>query len=94
MTDRTIKLSADLDRANVSSLAQEAAELLASGVQQLVFDASAVQRVWLSSVQMIVSAARSAAAAGVSFELRMPTEELKGAISLAGLNDLLMQHEA
>jgi anti-anti-sigma regulatory factor len=86
-------LSADLDRANVESLAHESAELLASGVAALRFDGSAVARVRLSSVQMLASAARSAAAAGVPFELCTPSVELTTAIQLCGLSDLILSSE-
>lgn len=93
MTDRTIALSADLDRANVASLAREAAEIIASGAGALHLDGSSVARVRLTSVQMLASAARSAAAAGVAFVLHSPSTELAAAIRLCGLSDLILAPE-
>ncbi len=93
MSDRTITLSADLDRANVQSLAQEGAELVASGCTVLRLDGGSVSRVRLSSVQMLASAARTAASAGVGFELARPSTELVKAIRLCGLETLLLSPE-
>lgn len=85
-----ISLSADLDRTNVASLALEGAELLASGIGGLIFDGSAVTRVRLCAVQMLASAARSAATAGVAFAVEQPTAELVAAVRLCGLSDLIL----
>jgi anti-anti-sigma regulatory factor len=90
MTNRTIMLSADLDRTNVVSLAHESAEMLASGIGPLTLDGSGVARVRLCAVQMLASAARSAAVAGVPFKLEQPTAELVAAIRLCGLTDLVL----
>lgn len=90
MSDRVITLSADLDRTNVASLAQEAAELLASGCGVLRLGGASVARVRLSSIQMLASAAQSATNAGASFELADPSPELVSAIRLCGLSDLLL----
>ena len=90
MTNRTISLSADLDRTNVASLALEGAEMLASGVGRLTFDGSAVTRVRLCAVQMLASAARSAAAGGVPFAVETPSAELVAAVRLCGLTDLIL----
>jgi anti-anti-sigma regulatory factor len=90
MTNRMISLSADLDRANVESLALDAAELLASRVGPLIFDGSAVTRVRLSAVQMLASAARSAAVAGVPFAVEEPSVPLAEAIRLCGLTNLIL----
>ncbi len=90
MTNGMISLSADLDRTNVSSLALEGAEVLASGVGALTFDGSAVTRVRLCAVQMLASAARSAATAGVAFAVEQPTAELVAAVRLCGLSDLIL----
>lgn len=90
MTNRTISLSADLDRTNVASLAHEGAEVLASGAGALTFDGSSVTRVRLCAVQMLASAARSAAVAGVPFSVREPSVELVAAVRLCGLSDLIL----
>jgi anti-anti-sigma regulatory factor len=90
MTNRIISLSADLDRTNVASLAHEGAEVLASGVGALIFDGSGVTRVRLCAVQMLASAARSAAGAGVSFVVEEPSAELSAAVRLCGLSDLIL----
>lgn len=90
MTNGMISLSADLDRTNVASLALEGAEMLASGAGGLTFDGSAVTRVRLCAVQMLASAARSAATAGVPFVVEQPTAELIAAVRLCGLSDLIL----
>ena len=90
MTNRTISLSADLDRTNVASLALEGAEVLASGVGGLTFDGSGVTRVRLCAVQMLAAAARSAATAGVPFTVEGPSAELVAAVRLCGLSDLIL----
>lgn len=90
MTNRTISLSADLDRTNVASLALEGAEMLASGAGPLTFDGSGVTRVRLCAVQMLASAARSAAVAGVAFSVEDPSAELVAAVRLCGLSDLIL----
>lgn len=90
MTNPTISLSADLDRANVASLAHEGAEMLASGAGALTFDGSGVTRVRLCAVQMLASAARSAAVAGVPFAVEAPSAELVAAVRLCGLSDLIL----
>ncbi len=90
MTNRMISLSADLDRTNVASLGLEGAEVLASGVGALTFDGSGVTRVRLCAVQMLASAARSAAAVNVPFSVEAPSAELVAAIRLCGLTDLIL----
>lgn len=90
MTNRSISLSADLDRTNVASLAHEGAEMLASGMGALTFNGSGVTRVRLCAVQMLASAARSAAAAGVPFAVEEPSAELVAAVRLCGLSDLIL----
>lgn len=92
MTDQAIALSADLDRANVASLAQEAAEVLASGAA-LRLDGRKVTRVRLIALQMLASAARTAAANGGSFTLEEPSDELMAALELSGLKTLVLTPE-
>lgn len=92
MPVEVISLSADLDRANVTSLALEGAEMLASGAP-LRFNGAKVARVRMCSLQMLASAARSAGLAGMPFSLEEPSEELTAAIKLAGLTDLILGSE-
>lgn len=85
-----ITLSADMDRVNVTSLAREAHELVASGVDALRLDGSAVVRARLCSVQMLASAAHTALGAGIPFCIENPSDELVAAIELTGMSSMLL----
>lgn len=90
MVANVLALSADLDRVNVASLAREANEMVASGIDVLRLDGSAVVRARLCSVQMLASAAKTAIGAGIPFAIDNPSDELAAAIELTGLSDILL----
>lgn len=90
MVGNVLALSADLDRVNVESLAREANEMVASGIESLRLDGSGVVRARLCSVQMLASAAKTAVGAGIPFIIDNPSDELTAAIELTGLAEMLL----
>lgn len=86
-----IRLEQALDLRAAALLRDEAHQALAQG-NDLEVDASAVQRVGLACLQILLSARRSFAAQGVGFTLTAPSEAMVDACRMAGMDELLEQN--
>ena len=79
-----VRLPSSLDGGEVEALRQSMLEALSSGADILVA-ASAPEQVSTAGVQAIISCARSARIAGVSFRMTEPSEALASAVAALGL---------
>jgi anti-anti-sigma factor len=83
-----IQLPAIMDRQCLAGLASD---MLAAcqPKQDLTIDGSQVARMGLCGLQLLASAAKTAEAKSAKFVLLNASEELKGAVQLGGLEQLL-----
>jgi anti-anti-sigma regulatory factor len=77
-----------MDKASLPELAATLAVTLAKA-KALVIDGEQAGRIGLSAVQLLASAARTAANSGASFAIERPSAELRAAVRFAGISDLL-----
>lgn len=87
-----VRLPADLGLGAAEPL-RAALVAAIDGGGALVLDGAAVERVSTACLQVLVAAARAAAAAGLAFRITDPTPVLSGAVADLALQDALSPGE-
>ena len=88
---KTLVLPSRFDRVSAAALASEFAD--AFGIGPVTVDASAVERVGQCGLQLLLSARATATCRGVGFSI-LPSDAMRDAICLCGLEDVLLGEAA